>query len=631
MKQQKKRKIFRKIIQFCMLCGFFFALSTFAYSFIITRNLTLDTNALASSSMISSLKILDSDENEITSDAVQNDYIAIDKIKPHTLDAFITSEDRNFFQHNGIDYKRIAGAMIANLKNRSIKQGGSTISQQLIKNTHLSHEKTFSRKIKEFKLTKDLEKHYSKNKILELYLNSIYFGNSAYGIENASKLYFDKSAQKLTLAESALLAGIISSPANNEPFFHIEKSTTKKELILKNMQKLGKINEKQLQNALNEKIKVSKKTKKSSNQFVISTINQACKILKINRSQLKGKQLTIKTNYSKQTQNITNSLITNLKSKLTEPDIQVIILDNKTKTVITHATTTNKNLENMKRQPGSIIKPIMVYAPAFEAKKITPESLILDEKTNFGNYSPQNPNGKYYGWIDTKTAISKSLNIPAVKSLNYVGIKNAKSFASNLGISFDKNDNHLALALGGFSKGTTAKEIADAYSCFATNGNFSVSNHITQISDQNGKILYEFSPQNKKTMQRQTARMITDCLVDAVKNGTAKKLDIDGIYVASKTGTTNQNRDAWNASYTTNYTIVTWIGNLNNTPLSNNINGASYPSILSREILKYLYKNKTSEDFQSSNNATNQDLSISDETKKEEINSISSESLNINF
>jgi len=240
---------------------------------------------------------------------------------------------------------------------------------------------------------------------------------------------------------------------------------------------------------------------------------------------------------------------------------------------------------------------VLVYAPAFEYNNLSPSSFILDEETSFGDYNPKNSSNNYIGWTNIKSSISKSLNIPAVKTLSYVGIEKAKDFASNLGIKFNEKDNHLALALGGFTNGTTVKEIADAYTCFSNLGVYQESNFITKIEDKNGKILYKNTNNPKRVMKEDTAYMITYCLTEAANNGTAKKVKLENIELASKTGTTNNNKDAWSATYSPDYTCITWIGNLNSTPLNGSIKGSSYPSLISREIFKNLYRNTTSSKF----------------------------------
>jgi len=283
-KKNRKRKFIKKTIKFLFTLTLFFLVGLISTFFIVTHNTTLDSSKLSLASTLPVFAVYSSNgTNIIKENSFSSKTVSIDLLSKHTIDAFLTSEDRTFYSHRGIDYKRIAGALYNNIKSKKIKQGGSTISQQLIKNTHLSSEKTLTRKLKEIKLTKILEKNYSKNKILEIYLNTIYFGNGCYGIEDASNFYFNKSAKDLSVAESAMLAGIISSPTYNEPTNHFEKATQKKNLILSNMNKLGKISNEKYNLAKQENIIIhgEKDETSTSNQYIKSVISEASKILKI--------------------------------------------------------------------------------------------------------------------------------------------------------------------------------------------------------------------------------------------------------------------------------------------------------------------------------------------------------------
>lgn len=601
MKKQKKKKFSKFLFKFTTLVIIFFTFGLSLNYLATTNNTNLSNIKLTKAISSPTITIIDDNNNVIDLKTFKTNTIKFNELNQNTIDAFITSEDRTFFSHKGIDYKRLAGALFSNIKSGKLKQGGSTISQQLIKNTHLSSEKTLSRKMKEFKLTKQLEKNYNKNEIFELYLNTIYFGNGCYGISNATNYYFSKNVSELTLAESAMLAGIISSPSYNEPINHFEKANSKKELILKNMQKLDKITQNEYKNAINQEIIIKKHTKNSDDQFFKSTLSEATKILNLNENQLINKDYKIYTNLNNHLNNFAQNIVNNptfspQNDDNTIPIVQTIIIDNNTNNVIAYVSNKNYNTENIRRQPGSLVKPILVYAPAFEYNKITPSSFVLDEEISFGSYTPKNSNNKYNGWTTIRNAITKSLNIPAIKTLSYVGIDKAINFASNLGIQFDEKDNHLAIALGGLTNGTTIKELADAYTAFPNDGMFTNSNFITKIVDNKNRIIYEKKNYKKQVMSEETAYMITDTLIDTVKNGTAKKLNLDNIQIASKTGTTNDNKEAWNACYTKDHTIVTFIGNYDHSMLKN-INGSSYPTIINREILKELYKNKKPSEF----------------------------------
>ena len=602
MKKKNKRKIFRKLFKFTFTVGVIFIIGFAINYFIITSSVKLDTNKLTHALSTPSFSVLSTTGENINTNN-KSKVISIEDLKTHTINAFLTSEDRSFYKHKGLDYKRIAGAMYNNIKSRKIKQGGSTISQQLIKNTHLSSDKTIERKLKEIKLTKELEKNYSKNKILELYLNTIYFGNGCYGIEEASQFYFSKSSSDISPAESAMLVGIFSSPKYNEPIQHMERATAKKLTILSNMNKLGLLSDKDYISAKNQEIIITKHKNDFYNQFLNSTINSASKILGLTENQLRNKNIVIETSLNNNLNNFITNLINEksyqpVNENQTKPIIQSIVIDNKTHKVIAYTTNAKYNQENTRRQPGSVIKPLLVYAPAFESGKITPSSFILDEQTNFGEYSPQNSNNKYLGWTNIRTAIEKSLNVPAVKTLSYIGTEKAKNFANRIGLKFDKNDNHLAIALGGLTNGTTVKEIADAYSSLASLGEYSPSSYITKIKTANNNLLYESKVKTNKAMKQETAYMITSCLMSAVKDGTAKKLSGFDFNIASKTGTTNNNKDAWNACYTTSHTIVTWYGNSDNSKLGLGVNGSTYPTLINKEILRELYKNNLPEDFE---------------------------------
>jgi len=601
-RHRRKKSIFKFLFKFAAIIVVLFCSGFFLNYFAVTSQTNLSQEKLTKALSSPTVKIMASDNSEVNITPTASMNISIDKIPKTTINAFITSEDRSFYAHKGIDYKRIAGAIIQNLKSGKFKQGGSTISQQLIKNTHLSSEKTINRKLKEIKLTKQLEEKYSKDKILELYLNTIYFGNGCYGINEASNFYFGKPASSLSVAQSAILAGIISSPTYNEPAGHFDKATKKKEQILSNMQKLGYITDQEYKTALDEEIKIQKLNKNSTCQFIESVIHEATQILGLTENQIRNKELTIFTRLDSALDSFILNLVNNPSfSPANEngivPIVQSIVIDNHTKNVIAYSSNQPNNIENMKRQPGSAIKPLLVYAPAFEYNKMTPSSFVLDEKTSFGEYTPKNSNDNYLGWTNIRTAISKSLNVPAVKTLSYVGTEKAIEFAQKLGLKFDEKDNHLAIALGGMTYGTTLKEIADAYSSFACDGKYQKSGFITKIVDHKNRTIYEQKINPKQVMSEETSYMITSSLLTTVRDGTAKKLHIDGIEIASKTGTTNDQKEAWNICYTTDHTIATFIGNNDHSKLPNIINGSTHPTLINREIIKKLTEQNKPEKF----------------------------------
>ncbi len=592
----KKFKKFLLISLIVMLVAFGATIITgTAYYFAVTNAANIDVEKLESSTSTSLLKVVSNNGKAICPSS--ETYIPITKLSENTKNAFISAEDKRFYEHSGIDYIRIGGAVVSNLKSHSFSEGASTISQQLIKNTHLSNEKTINRKLKEIKLTKQLEKKYSKDKILEMYLNNIYFGNGCYGIENASNHYFSKSASELTLAESALLAGTINAPSVYDIQNNTDKAIKRRNLILNLMHNYGKISEKDLESAKNENVNL-KLTKLKNNNFIYNEIiEEACKILKINETQLNDKNITIVSHIDMDLQNQINDTIQDKFSNLeSSPEVASIVVDNKTNGIV--AINGNKKTLSLKKQPGSAIKPILVYAPAIENGMISPATKILDEKIDIGGYRPENADKRFHGFVSARDALSGSLNIPAVKLLNELGIQNAQAFAKKLGIDFLPSDNNLAIALGGFTEGTELKTLCDSYTAFANLGSFAPSKYISKIILK-GKTIYTHNVEKNNVMKDSTAYLITNMLLDSSKKGTAKRLKNFDYQIASKTGTVGQangskNLKAYNISYTSNHTILSFVGD---SVMPENINGATYPTMLTKEILTKLYSDYKPQNF----------------------------------
>ena len=563
--------------------------------------------------------ICDSLGNEIDlSSFGEEKQLDIKKLPNHVKNAFIAIEDKRFYSHNGIDTKRIVGATIKNLKKRKFSEGASTITQQLIKNTHLSREKTMKRKMKEIKLSLKAEKVLSKDKILEEYLNTIYFGNGAYGIESASSLYFSKRANELDINESATLAGIINAPRIYDPFTYPENCLKRRNLVLSCMEKQGYISNEEYQKNAKTPLKTVKNSSKTMKCVKKCIISEACDKLKITENQLKNMNIKIKCNIDFSLQNEIDNLLQNTNLIVNGENgnpatIGVFVVDNKTKNVVSVNGVANFNIAK-KRQPGSIIKPILVYAPALESGLIFTETIIKDEPISIDGYAPQNASKTFHGNVSIRMAIEKSLNIPAVKVLSNVGVSKAKNFAKGLGIDFDKSDTNLALALGGMTNGITIKQIADAYSCFATGGEFCQSSYISEITSKSGDVLYKDEKISSRAMKSSTAYLISDMLKGVVKNGTARRLSGFDFDLCAKTGTvgvpsSSQNSDAYTACYTSDHTIVCYYGaNAKSGNLLSSVNGASYPANLVKEILKILYNDHSPSGFEKPSDVVSMDI-----------------------
>ncbi len=610
-------KKFKKILKISLIViGILFAsllVTGATYYFAVTSAVILDETKLEIAKISSSLQIVDKNNNIIC--PTSENYIAIEKLSTNTKNAFICAEDKRFYSHSGIDFVRVGGAIVSNLKSKSFSEGASTISQQLIKNTHLSNEKTISRKLKEFKLTKELEKKYSKAQILELYLNNIYFGNGCYGIENAANHYFSKSAEKLSLSESAMLAGTINAPSVYDIQNNTEKAIKRRNLILELMHKYGKISEEQMNLSKQEEVNL-KITKLSNNNFVYNEIiEEACKILGKTENQIKNNNIKIETYFDNKLQaQISKDIVSKYNNLESSPEIASIVIDNNTNGIV--AIVGSKKTFMSKKQPGSAIKPILVYSPAIEQNIISPATKILDEKVNFGGYSPENADKKEHGYVSVREALKNSYNIPAVKLLNEIGINNAQEFAKKLGIDFSEQDNNLAIALGGFTEGISLKTLCDAYSTYANNGNYAESKYISKITSGN-KVLYERKSEQKSVMSDSTAYLITNILQSAATGGTAKRLKDIGFEIASKTGTvglssSSKNSEAYNLSYTTKHTILTYFGGK---IMPENINGATYPTMLVKDIVTYLYKENKPSGFKVPNSVEMKKISKADYEK----------------
>ena len=555
--------------------------------YVNAKNTDINEEVLTSSTL--SLNIYDSTNKPIKeSNAVNHAYASIDSLQPYTINAFISIEDKTFYEHNGINPKRIVKAGINNIKSHSLKEGASTITQQLIKNTQLSNEKTYSRKIKEIALAQKIEKMYDKNKILEYYLNVIYFGNNCYGIESAANYYFSKSANNLTLNESCTLAGMIKSPAQYSPLKNVEKCQNRRNIVLKEMQKDGKISTEEYTISKDKKIelKLNKDKINKLNSYSESAINEAEKILGIPARQIALSGYKI---YTYQDEEKQNALEEAIKSQNVNCDSAGIVIDNEKCAISAYIGDSIFKVLDAKRQPGSCLKPVLVYSPALNEDIIYPCSQILDEKITIADYSPKNVGNVYRVYVSAREALSKSINIPAVKVLSYVGIDKSKVYAEQMGINFDEKDDSYTLALGGMTYGVNLVQLAGSYTTFANNGYFKSPKFISFITDKNNKLIYINKTPSKKVLREDSSYLITDMLKTCAKTGTARKLSTLNMEIASKTGTvgksnSKENLDAWNISYTKNQTIGIWLGNLDNSII--NYTGGNQPTEIVRNYFQ---------------------------------------------
>lgn len=571
-------KKFLKISSIILVCLFVVALSLYLAYAIITKDAVLDANKLKGADNV--VIICDENGNEITNASIEmkNKSVKVENLQADTVNAFIASEDRSFYKHNGLNYKRMLKALYKNITSRSFKEGASTISQQLIKNTHLSSDKTIKRKLNEIKLTKKLEKKYDKNQILEMYLNTIYFGHNCYGLQSAAQFYFDKKAEQLNLEESATIVGLLTSPNNYSPFKNPEKSIKRRNIVLKNMKDCGYISDKKYTAAVNSPLNATKpKTGGNYNDYINAVFDEL-EELNFNYYSL-ANGCTIKTY-------LNTSLQQQIDSTSYPCDNAVIVTDNKSGGVNAYKTSIN----GAKRQPGSTAKPIFVYGPAINERQVSPYTKILDEKIDFGGYSPENYDNKYHGFVTVAESIKNSYNVPAVKTLNNLTLEKAEKYLTAMNIKLDDNEKNLSLALGGMSYGLNIKELADRYSIFPNGGNYSKSGFIKEITLKDGTAIYTRHPQTNNVFSEGTCSLMNEMLIETTKKGTAKKLKTFNFDVATKTGTCGNeegNTDAYAVSYTSEHCVAVWLGDKDNKRLD--VTGGKDCCNVMKSILEKLY------------------------------------------
>lgn len=567
-------------------------ITAFAAYFIITADAKLDRTKLINYSQ--TISFLDDSGNRIESSSIECDRstVLINELPSYTKNAFIASEDRQFYEHNGLNYRRMLKALFKNTISLSFKEGASTISQQLIKNTHLSNDKTLTRKLKEIHMTRQLEAAYSKDEILEMYLNTIYFGHNCFGLQSAANFYFGERAENLTLEQSATLAGLLSSPNNYSPFKNAEKCLQRRNLVLKNMAECNFIDRTQCAQSVSQPLDTVNKNSTNYRNSYIAAVTDELDLLDLDYyNDLSGSKI-----YTYMDADIQN-YIENLPF---ENDGAVIITDSN------NGVTAYKNtIGNAKRQPGSTIKPVLVYAPAIEEGIIHSFTKIEDCPIDFSGYSPENHDKKYHGMVTVAQSIAHSYNIPAVKTLNFLTIKKAAEYANKLDIDLDDEDLNLSLALGGMKYGIPLKNLCDSYSTFRNNGNYQPSHFIKKIVNSNGQTIYSAPQIKTKAFSEGTCSLMNEMLMQTTNTGTAKKLKNLSYDLAAKTGTCGDdsgNTDAYAIGYTSRHTICVWLGDRNNT--RTDITGGGQCCNILKDLLTELYNSQTPPDIETSAGTT---------------------------
>lgn len=681
-KEKKNPKAWKKILVtgLLTLCGLFLfsAIIIFFRLQAYKKEASALVNSMGRDAFSSNLTsiIYDKKGTPITSMSAQKDcyYLTSDNIPYMVKLAFVTTEDRKFYEHKGIDYKAIVRASLSFLKNREITQGGSTITQQLSRNIFLSHEVTFDRKIKEIFIAGMLEDTYSKEELLEFYINNIYFGNGFYGIQSAAKGYFDKSITQLSLSQMIFLCAIPNNPTLYDPFTNMEAALARRDRILLQMYEQQNIDRDMYEQACGEAIQLTPHKKEKSDY--VETFVRHCAVLSLmedsgfeieyyfdsdikeeiyhieynqlysqfsNQLFTKGYRIytTIDMDMQDKLQKTVNNTLKEYSKKKNQEGIYTfqgaaVCIDNATGYVNAivggrsqkfNGYTLNRAYQSH-RQPGSSIKPILTYTPLL-GKGYTASSIVNDEKIKGG---PKNSPNVYEGEMTFRDAIIKSKNTVAWSLFEQLSPATGLQYLKDMNFSkIDTRDYVMAASIGGFTYGTSPLEMASAYCTIANNGVYRTPTCISKITDSTKAVIVEHPMEEKRIYEENACVVITDILKDVLEDGTGKHYQVTNAQCAAKTGTTNGNRDSWLVGYSKYYTTAVWTGydmpKIISDGVGNTLSGKIWQQFMTsiHENKKYIefpeYPEKTLEDASIQdwkNSKENSDSSSEDNTKGQE-------------
>ena len=550
-------------------------------------------------------------------------WIVLEKIPQSLIEATIAIEDKNFYKHGGLSIKGLLTAIKYNFKKNGEDglRGGSTITQQLVKNVFLSSEKTFKRKIKEAVLTLKLEKKISKDEILERYLNQVSYGGEAYGVQEAAQKYFGKNIEEINVIEAAYLAGLPAAPSSYSPYGNDPSLGLKRaKHVIEEMVRNGYLTETEAEKWLNEKITIKNNLKVIQAPHFVFYIKSILET-EYGYTNLEKQGLTIKTSLDLDTQNIAQTVVTQEIDKVKKLNINngaSLVIDVKTGDILAMVGSKNYlakdidgkyNVTTAQRQPGSAIKPInylLALKNGFSLSSTIDDSPVVYKIRGQKPYSPQNYNGKYMGRVTLRTALASSLNVPSVKLLEKNGINEMIELAKDMGITTweEKSRFGLSLALG--SGEIKMTEISQAYSIFAALGEKIEINPILEIKNYLGGGIYEKKIKSKKIIEPEYAYMINDVLSDNQARspifGSNSKLIIKDKTVAVKTGTTNSLKDNWCIGWTPEVLVAVWVGNNDGEPMSWVASGVSGATPIWNRIMTNMLENKQNSTWEIPNN-----------------------------
>lgn len=543
-------------------------------------------------------KVLDSLHGEHNREVVK-----LAQVSPELKRAVLAIEDSHFYTHQGINPTSIGRALVANWRSGSVVEGGSTVTMQLVKNLFLSRQRTVSRKLAEAVLAIRVEQIFTKDQILEMYLNSIYWGHNSYGAETAAQSYFNKSANDLTLSEAAMMAGLIQAPEDYSPLIDYKDTKRRQKMVLDRMAEIGWVSQKEADAAKVEPLKIGQPTawKTSELPYITEAVIAELEERFGEEALLKGGmrvQTTVDYNFQKMAEAKVAEAHRKLQRRgLYADQVALVSVDSRTHYVKAlvggvdyKKSQFNRAIQSL-RQPGSAFKPFVYYA-AFASGKYTPYSVVNDTPVKYRDgsayYEPQNYGGSFAGPMSIHSALVQSRNIPAVKLGQAIGLDQVIDICRTLGIT-SPLDPVVSLPLG--SIGVTPMEMAGAYATFASNGWHSEPTVIVRVTDSSGNVILDNTPKPQLLLDPWATASLTTVLKGVINGGTAPLAAI-GRPAAGKTGTTNSERDVWFVGYVPQMSTAVWIGNDNYRPLGKGVTGGGYAAPIWRDFMREALKNE---------------------------------------
>ncbi len=536
------------------------------------------------------------------------EVVPLNKISPDLKRAVLAIEDSYFFSHRGVNPGAVLRALLANLERGETVEGGSTLTMQLVKNLFLTPQRTFSRKVAEAVLALRLEQILSKDQILELYLNQVYWGHNTYGIETASQSYFGKSAEKLNLAESAMIAGLIQAPESLSPFIDYKRAKQRQLVVLNRMKELKWITPQEAATARQQPLKLGKITSFQGSEIPYVTEAAVQELTKrFGREALLKGGMRIQTTVDTRLQRVAEDVVRRghqslLNQGVYADQMSLVAVDPRTHFVkamvggVDYRKSQYNRAIQALRQPGSAFKPF-VYYTAFASGKYTPETVVSDSPVSYPDgyeyYSPQNYDGSFSGPITARQALEVSRNVPAVRIGQDIGLNKVIDVCRTIGIR-SPIEPVVSLPLGAVD--LTPLEMASAYATFASNGWYSETTLIVQVTDSTGNVLLDNTPKPQLVLDPWAAASLNSVLQGVITRGTATSAQI-GRPAAGKTGTTSSERDIWFVGYVPQLATAVWVGNDDYSPIGYGATGGTYVAPVWRDFMELALRGVPVEDF----------------------------------